>query len=879
MEQTVAGGVREAYPVSEDFRPEDLDDDESEEESVEEEESDETNEAATSEEEDDEPKLRYDRMTSGLTDILKKDAASCLAAHAKFLALGTHWGVVHVLDHQGNKIQDREFPSHTTTVNEISIDGNGDYIASCSDDGVVSINGLYSSELNNKCCHDFPVRAVALDPQYGRRRDRQFAVGGGDKLILYERRMFRTKPTIIHEGEGPVRMVKWRGHFIAWANDLGVKVYDCISRVRISYVSREDSAPRPDIYRCYLCWKDDSTLLIGWANMVKICCIRERPQNDIRDLPRKYVEISHNVQLDFFVAGICPLKENLALLSYVGPDQNNEKGRAQRPQLRVISPYPKTGPLEVAADALSIRGFEEYRCNDYHLEHVEGENLMLVVSPKDIVVAKPRDMDDHLDFLVERGRYEEALLQAELNEKQLNRHSPEVLGHQYLKFLINSDQYVKAASICEKVIGSDGAKWENTIYLFAEKGQLEAIAPYIPRQRLHLSQTVYEMVLNDFLNHRPAKFLQLLKDWPSNLYNTSVIEKAVQAKLDENYDSRVLHEAQAQLYIYGKRYKDALRKYLRLGHEDVFELIDTHNLFDSIQESIVMLMDMHEKRTVDMLLANLDKIHVAEVVEQLKERPKLKHTYLHALFTKNPRLSEDFHADQVELYAEYDRKGLLHFLRSSNSYPLEKAQKICVQRDFHEEQVYLLGRMGNLKQALRLIITKLGKVEKAIDFATEHNDEELWEDLITYSVDKPPFITGLLCSIGTHINPIGLISRIPEGLQIPGLRDSLIKILHDYNLESSLREGFKKILVSDSASLMDRLNKIQRRGAYIGSRAVCCACRERVVFADSRKARSLVVYHNRTVYHEDCLPSADEVLSQKLLSQKLHLRATEARKQ
>lgn len=841
-------------------------DDQSEEEAIEDktvdEEEDDTNGSSNSseeEEEQDEPKLRYDRITSDLAKIFVKDAASCLAAHSKFLALGTHWGIVHVLDLQGTKIQDKEFQSHTTTVNQISIDANGDYIASCSDDGVVSINGLYTSEFNTKSCHDFPVRSVALDPLFGRKRDRQYVLGGADQLILYEKGFFRNKSTVIHAGEGPVRVIKWRGNFIAWANDFGVKLYDCSSRTRISYVSREENAPRPDVYQCDLCWKNGTTLFIGWGKSVRICCIKERPQNDIRDLPRKYVEITQHFQVDFFIAGIAPLKGDIAVLSYIESSaEEGTRGQTQRPQLRIIA-QSKDGPQEVAADALSIRGFEEYRCNDYHLEYIEGENLMLVVSPKDVVVAKPRDLDDHLDFLIEREKYEEALMEAELSAKQLFRHTPEEIGHRYLKVLIANDDYGKAASLCEKVLGTNKDKWESTIYLFKEKKQLKAIAPYIPRRRVCLSKTVYEMVLNEFLNQHPGQFLQLLKDWPCNLYNINAIETVVQNKLRMDPDDKLLHEAQALLHIYSQQFDKALNTYLRLGHEDVFKLIDNHDLFSSIQENVVMLMDLHPTRTVDMLLSNMDKIPVRDVVEQLKERPRLKHTYLDAVFTKNPRFTEDFHADQVELYAEYDHTGLLHFLRSSNSYPLEKALKICEQRQLHEEQVYLLGRMGNLKDALKLIIEKLGRVEKAIDFAKEHNDEELWKDLIAYSVDKAPFITGLLCSIGTQINPQGLIKRISPRMVIPGLRQALIKVLHDYNLELSLREGFKKILVSDSASLMDRLNKTQRQGTYVSARTVCRACQGPVLFMDSRRGRNLVVFYNKTVYHEECLPSVDEM--------------------
>ncbi len=39
---------------------------------------------------------------------------------------------------------------------------------------------------------------------------------------------------------------------------------------------------------------------------------------------------------------------------------------ANRPHLRVIEPNMEYYD-EVSNDALSIRGFQEYRCNDYHL--------------------------------------------------------------------------------------------------------------------------------------------------------------------------------------------------------------------------------------------------------------------------------------------------------------------------------------------------------------------------------------------------------------------------------------------------------------------------------------------------------------------------------
>jgi len=46
------------------------------------------------------------------------------------------------------------------------------------------------------------------------------------------------------------------------------------------------------------------------------------------------------------------------------------------------------------------------RANDYHLEFFGDESFFYIVSPKDIVVAKPCDLDDHISWLHSRNRFE-----------------------------------------------------------------------------------------------------------------------------------------------------------------------------------------------------------------------------------------------------------------------------------------------------------------------------------------------------------------------------------------------------------------------------------------------------------------------------------------
>jgi len=129
------------------------------------------------------------------------------------------------------------------------------------------------------------------------------------------------------------------------------------------------------------------------------------------------------------------------------------------------------------------------------------------------------------------------------------------------------------------------------------------------------------------------------------------------------------------------------------------------------------------------------------------------------------------------MYAEFATSRLIDFLRASSSYNLEmvrsqtllhfpsdltpcplrfgQAYKVCQERDLVPEMVFLLGRMGNNKKALTLIIERLGDVHRAIDFAKEQSDDDLWEDLLKYSETRPgQFRLNTLSSFTFRLPPL-----------------------------------------------------------------------------------------------------------------------------
>ena len=252
-------------------------------------------------------------------------------------------------------------------------------------------------------------------------------------------------------------------------------------------------------------WQDDSTLLIAWADLIKVARIRERPRTTVSsataNLPPFIVEVTAAFQLDCMIAGIVPhptpspnvssemlastnglsnvkssekcamLLTSFLVVAYSSPEtftdeMTEDRARqarklADRPELRIVS---RAGE-ELAADAITVTDFQKWGCNDYVLvegvssddpTHTDLETRTYVVlSPKDLVRVMPRDRRDHVAWLLERQRYEEALEEVEkieadgllkkteaTGESEKNIFSAVEIGQEYIRYLVNEGEHL-----------------------------------------------------------------------------------------------------------------------------------------------------------------------------------------------------------------------------------------------------------------------------------------------------------------------------------------------------------------------------------------------------------------------------------------------------
>ncbi|KAI0529161.1 hypothetical protein KFK09_001708 [Dendrobium nobile] len=736
-------------------------------------------------EEEEEPRLKYQRMGGSLSSLLSTDAAASIAIAERMIALGTHDGTVHILDFQGNQV--KEFSSHSATVNDICFDAEGEYVSSCSDDGSVVINSLFTDE-RMKFEYHRPMKSIALDPDYSRKSTRRFVAGGlAGQLFLNSKTWLGYNKQVLHDGEGPIHAVKWRTCLIAWANDAGVKVYDMVNNVRVTFIERPRGSPRPELLLPHLVWQDDTLLVIGWGTSVKVAAIRTNSlgvngiQKSIPTSSAKYVDIVASFQTTYYISGIAPFGDALVVLAYIPEKVIGEKDfSSTMPSRQVTS-----------------------------LNSLEGMNSL--------------DAEDHIAWLLQHGFHEKALAAVEAGQGR-NELLDEV-GSRYLDHLIVERKYAEAACLCPKLLRGSASAWERWVFHFAHLRQLPVLVPYMPTENPRLSDTAYEVALVALATN-PAfhnVLLSTVRSWPPTIYSSLPVISAIEPQISTSSMTDLLKEALAELYVINSQYEKALALYADLMKPEIFDFIEKNNLHDAIHEKVVQLMMLDSKKAVPLLIHHRDNIPPSEVVEQLLSAHKncnakyFLHLYLHSLFEVDVNAAKEYHDLQVELYADYEPRMLLTFLRLSQHYKLDKAYDVCVKKGLLREQVFILGRMGNAKRALAVMIDKLEDIEEAVEFVSMQQDDELWQELIKQCLRKPEMVGMLLEHTVGNLDPLYIVTMVPDGLKVPRLRDRLVKIITDYRTETSLRKGCNEILKTDCVNLLIKYYKEAQRAVCMGS--------------------------------------------------------------
>nr|XP_017034728.1 vacuolar protein sorting-associated protein 41 homolog isoform X3 [Drosophila kikkawai] len=412
-----------------------------------------------------------------------------------------------------------------------------------------------------------------------------------------------------------------------------------------------------------------------------------------------------------------------------------------------------------------------------------------------------------------------------------------------------------AARLCLRMLGNNKALWEEEVFKFVKCQRLRSVSAYLPTSEdCKLDPHVYEMVLYEFLKFDVKGFLNLIKEWPFQLYNGLAVINAIHDNFRKQ-DANELLESLALLYSYQGDYESALRMYLKLQNKDVFELIRRYELYNVISKLIIPLINLDRERAFKILL-DRSKIKPEVVVHQLENNQEYLFLYLDSLQKVNS--NNIFQHKLVSLYAKYDRTKLLPFLRRSKEYVIQDALAICKREEFYPEMVYLLGCMGGVEaaEALNIIIHRIKDVEMAIEFCKEHDDNDLWNTLIDESTKQPEIITKVLDGIVDFVNPEVVVSKIKMGQTIPNLRKSVINMLWHYNIQEELLFTALRMQLDDYFETHSEVVALHRRGQQVSYNQCCAQCQCPILMKNDN-FNSIVGFKCGHMYHELCLLSND----------------------
>ncbi|KAH6654529.1 WD domain-containing protein [Truncatella angustata] len=431
------------------------------------------------------------------------------------------------------------------------------------------------------------------------------------------------------------------------------------------------------------------------------------------------------------------------------------------------------------------------------------------------------------------------------------------IGEMWIQELVETGEWNRAGQIAAKVLNTP-ERWEKWVYTFAGAKKFDEIVNFVPSEPLRppIPGTVYEILLGHYIQTDKPRFKELLEHWDTDLFDIHTISTALENQLkyrdvredsiddgEKGRDWRIVVESLAHLHEANGKHREALKCYIKLQDADsAMRLIRENHLADAVTDDVPSFIALRvpEAELNRMTHAEIDEatseaitllveeaqrglIRPEIVVRQLEKKDMNLYLYFYLrglwrVYREQQAdeavcLVDDFADLAVHLFATFgDRDLLMDLLKVSSSYTFEKAVQECESRNYVPELVHLYSVTGEMKRALYLIIDRLGDVSQAIAFAKEKDDPGLWEDLLNYSMDKPRFIRGLLEEVGTAINPITLVRRIPEGLEIPGLREGLKHIMKEHEIQYSISSGVARVLRSEVAAAQNMLRMGQRKG-------------------------------------------------------------------
>lgn len=248
---------------------------------------------------------------------------------------------------------------------------------------------------------------------------------------------------------------------------------------------------------------------------------------------------------------------------------------------------------------------------------------IFIHSPYDCILARKRDLSDHLTWLLEHQRNQEAWELIDEHPEVISSSADKLaeigpgtpdqaqgssddffddasstvdsasrlinsavekekrrIGELWIQQLITEGDWAAAGKVCGKVLGTS-QQWKHWVYTFVAADKFDEITNFIPTTQLKppLESTIYEVVLGHYIAQDRPRVRELLDQWAPELFDITSVTTALENQLnyrDVREDSvedgevgrdwRIIAESLAKLYLADGKPIRALKCYIRVSN-------------------------------------------------------------------------------------------------------------------------------------------------------------------------------------------------------------------------------------------------------------------------------------------------------------------------
>ncbi|XP_065882689.1 vacuolar protein sorting-associated protein 8 homolog isoform X2 [Dysidea avara] len=459
---------------------------------------------------------------------------------------------------------------------------------------------------------------------------------------------------------------------------------------------------------------------------------------------------------------------------------------------------------------------------------------------------------------------------------------------------------------------------------------------------IHVDQRLYDQVV-EFLTNPDESVRHYEREHALlELYNSDALVQFDEEKLLALAEKAKFYRVCEVLYGRKRQFSNVLSCYWRDPNRKTAAFSYIHQIMSGDERYSEAEREEVEKVTMEHmeLLVSTDTLATARLVlldfphcllditHKLRRTPETLYKFLEGIF--NTRLSSSVRGDfiappqvselYIDLLCRYNFTGVVEFLKTNENYRVDETLKVVRKYKILDASVYLLERVGEVKEAFQNILSvwkgKMKATNDRFSHTTEITEdlkrsvsqnnsimnamvelcernayrlpessrEELWYSLLDEMIshvhqsknwpNKPlvhtyqDMLSKLLNSMTSHLSLTTIVTKVltDEAYSSGHFKDVkglIMGMLETYNYEETLHKTTNHILFHDVRNSLDQLHKMSQKGLSPES-TTCAICSRQALAAPQPSNKNptkdnVVVFSCSHLFHETCIYSTASI--------------------